>query len=110
MPKETDDELSAAIAAHTQATIALTEATQTLNRLLELRAKETAWLTPKEAAQILGVSDRYLLERIRDNRYRYGTHYVNTSDGGRPNYLVSVAAVKKELTKPPEKRRKSPHS
>jgi hypothetical protein len=100
-----EEKLSEAIAAQTKATIALAEATQALNKLLELQAREAAWLSPKEAAQILGVSDRYLLERIRDNRYRHGTHYINTSDGGRPNYLVSVAAVKKELSKPPEKRK-----
>jgi hypothetical protein len=83
----------------------LTEATRAVERLLAERLQENRWTGIKEAAPRLGVSDRWILERIRRGSYKHGVHFVNTSDGGRPNYLVSVAAIRKELAKPPEKRK-----
>ena len=92
--------------------ITLSEALQAVNQslkaltlVLQRLEDEQAWLPVKEAAPRLGVSDRWILERIRKGSYKHGTHFVNTSDGFRPNYLVSVAAIRKELTKPPEKRK-----
>jgi ATP phosphoribosyltransferase regulatory subunit HisZ len=102
---EENAELIQAIAALTAATNAVTDATAAVKQLLEKQVENAAWLTPKEAASRLGVTDKWILTRIRDGRYKHGTHFVNTSDGDRPNYLVSVGAVRKELVKPPEKRK-----
>jgi hypothetical protein len=88
-----------------QALKSLTEATRTVEKLLNERLQENSWLPIKEAAPRLGVSDRWILEKIRKRYYKHGVHFVNTSDGNRPNYLVSVAAIRKELAKPPEKRK-----
>lgn len=89
----------------TQALQALNTSLQAVLLVLQRLEEERAWLPIKEAAPRLGVSDRWILERIRKRSYKHGVHFVNTSDGDRPNYLVSVAAIRKELTKPPEKRR-----
>jgi hypothetical protein len=102
---EEDSELTQALLALTNATVTLTEAIAVVKQLLEKRVENARWLTTKEAASRLGVKPQWILTRIRDGRYKYGVHFVDTSDGSRPNYLVSVAAVKKELTKPPEKRK-----
>ncbi len=89
----------------TEALQAVNNSLQTLTLVLQRIEEERAWLPIKEAAPRLGVSDRWILERIRRGSYKHGVHFVNTSDGGRPNYLVSVAAIRKELAKPPEKRK-----
>jgi|SRR4028119_1197795 hypothetical protein len=102
---EDDSELTKAAIALADATNALTKAIATVNQLLEKRVEGTAWLTPKEVASRLGVKHQWILTRIRDGRYKHGVHYVDTSDGSRPNYLVSMSAIQKELTKPPEKRK-----
>jgi hypothetical protein len=83
----------------------LKSAIEAVTQVLERLEEERAWLPIKEAAPRLGVSDRWILERIRRGAYKHGVQFVNTSDGGRPNYLVSVAAIHKELSKPPEKRK-----
>jgi hypothetical protein len=84
---------------------ALTEATRAVERLLDEQLQEKRpWIPVKEAASRLGVSHHWILERIRKRYYKYGVHFVNTSDGSRPKYLVSVAAIRRELMKPPEKR------
>jgi hypothetical protein len=98
------DELEA-IKAVTAATISLNSAIQHLSQLLQRRHQEQALLPLEEAAdQLVGVSRDMLLDRIRDGRFKYGVHYVNSSDGERPTYLVKLAAVRAWFDKPPEKR------
>ena len=102
--QEEDSELTQAAIALANATVTLTEAIATVKELLENRIGDSVWLTPRQAATRLGVKPIWILARIRDGRYKLGVHYVNTSDGDRPTYLVSLGAIQKELTKPPEKR------
>jgi hypothetical protein len=102
---EDESELTKAAIALANATVTLTEAIAVVKQILEKRVEGTAWLTPKDAASRLGVNHQWILTRIRDGRYKHGVHFVDTSDGSRPNYLVSMAAIQKELTKPPEKRK-----
>ncbi|HAZ49299.1 MAG TPA: hypothetical protein DCZ55_33835 [Cyanobacteria bacterium UBA11371] len=98
------DELEA-IKAVTAATISLNSAIQHLSQVLQRRHQEQALLPLEEAAeQLVGVSRDMLLDRIRDGRFKYGVHYVNSSDGERPTYLVKLAAVRAWFDKPPEKR------
>jgi hypothetical protein len=89
----------------TEALQAVNSSLQALTLVLQRLEEDRAWLPIKEAAPRLNVSDRWILERIRKRAYKHGVHFVNTSDGDRPNYLVSVAAIRKELAKSPEKRR-----
>jgi hypothetical protein len=100
-----DSELTQAAIALANATVTLTEAIATVKQLLESRVEDSVWLTPRQAATRLGVKPLWILTRIRDGRYKLGVHYVNTSDGDRPTYLVSLGAIQKEMVKPPEKRK-----
>jgi hypothetical protein len=103
--EEKDSELTQAVIALTNATFTLSKAIATMNQVLEKRVQDNAWVTPRQAAERLGVKSQWILTRIRDGRYRHGTHYVDTSDGDRPKYRVSMAAIQKELAKLPEKRK-----
>jgi hypothetical protein len=100
-----NSELTQAVIALANATVTLTEAIATVKQLLESRIEDSVWLTPRLAATRLGVKPIWILARIRDGRYKLGVHYVNTSDGDRPTYLVSLGAIQKEMVKPPEKRK-----
>jgi hypothetical protein len=100
-----DSELTKAAIALANATVTLTEAIATVKELLQNQVSDSVWLSPKQAAARLGVKPISILSRIRDGRYKLGVHYVNTSDGDRPTYLVSLGAIQKEMTKPPEKRK-----
>lgn len=100
-----DSELTQAAIALTNATAALTKAIAAMNKALEKRVQDDAWVTPRQAAARLGVQPLWILARIRDGRYKHGVHYVDTSDGDRPKYRVSVAAIEKELALVPEKRK-----
>jgi hypothetical protein len=103
--QEEDSELTQAAIALANATVTLTEAIATVKELLENRIGDSVWLTPRQAATRLGVKPIWILARIRDGRYKLGVHYVNTSDGDRPTYLVSLGAIQNEMVKPPEKRK-----
>jgi hypothetical protein len=100
-----NSELTKAAIALAQATVTLTEAIATVKELLQNQVSDSVWLSPKQAAARLGVKPISILSRIRDGRYKLGVHYVNTSDGDRPTYLVSLRAIQKEMVKPPEKRK-----
>ncbi len=100
-----NSELTQAVIALANATVTLTEAIATVKQLLESRIEDSVGLTPRLAATRLGVKPIWILARIRDGRYKLGVHYVNTSDGDRPTYLVSLGAIQKEMVKPPEKRK-----
>ena len=103
--EQEDSELTKAAIALANATVTLSQAITTMQQALEKRVESSAWLTPRQAAAHLGVKPLWILTRIRDGRYKLGVHYVNTSDGDRPTYLVSLGAIQKELVKPPEKRK-----
>jgi hypothetical protein len=103
--EEKDSELIQAVIALTNATVILSQAIAAMNKALEKRVQDDAWVTPRVAAARLGVKPQWILTRIRDGRYKHGVHYVDISDGDCPRYRVSVAAIEKELAKPPEKRK-----
>jgi hypothetical protein len=103
--EQEDSELTQAAIALANATVTLSQAITTMQQALEKRVEGSAWLTPRQAAAHLGVKPLWILTRIRDGRYKHGVHYVDTSDGDRPKYRVSMAAIQKELIKPPEKRK-----
>lgn len=73
---------------------------------MSLQQKLNQFLPLEDAAKLVssGVSSEMLRERCKDGRFKYGVHYVNTSDGDRPNYLVKPSAVLKFFEVPPEKR------
>jgi hypothetical protein len=85
------------------------EAQKTLQQCVDLLKQNSSdeWVEPKDFATraSMAVSVRMILERIRDGRLKRGTHYIDTSDGDRPNYLISIQACKTHFMKPPEKRR-----
>ncbi len=85
------------------------EAQKTLQQCVDLLKQNTIdeWVEPKDFATraAMAVSVRMILERIRDGRLQRGIHYIDTSDGERPNYLVCIRACKSHFMKAPEKRR-----
>jgi hypothetical protein len=50
-------------------------------------------------------SARKILDDLKAGFPKHGTHYINTSNGNRPNYAVKVAALRRVYESPPEKRR-----
>ena len=79
-----------------------------LQQLAELRAEktETQWVSLEEGAKALGpaFSARKILDDIKAGYLKYGTHYIDTSNGSRPTYAVKVRALRKVYESPPEKR------
>ena len=80
-----------------------------MQELAMLRAedRETRWVSLEEGASALGpaFSARKILEDLKGGFLKHGTHYINTSNGQRPNYAVKVAALRRVYELPPEKRR-----
>lgn len=68
--------------------------------------QENQWMSLNEAADRLGsgISPEMLKERCTDGRFKYGLHFINTSDGKRSNYLIRVSAVRKYFETDPAKR------
>lgn len=85
------------------------EGQRTLQQCVDLlkQSSRDEWIAPKDfpARAAMAVSSRMILERIRDGRLQKGVHYIDTSDGERPNYLVCVRTCKTHFMKPPEIRR-----
>ena len=79
-----------------------------LQQLAELQAEkaETQWVSLEEGAKALGpaFSARKILEDIKAGYLKYGTHYIDASNGNRPTYAVKVHALRKVYEIPPEKR------
>lgn len=85
------------------------EAQRTLQQCIDL-LKQTStdeWVQPSDFAVRSGmaVSDRQILERIRNGELKQATHWIDVSSGDRPTYLVCVRTLKTHFLKPPEKRR-----
>ncbi|PSM48318.1 hypothetical protein C7Y66_15060 [Chroococcidiopsis sp. CCALA 051] len=53
----------------------------------------------------MAISARSITNRIQDGRLEQGIHWINTSDGDRPTYLICVRTVMEYFKKPPQKRR-----
>jgi len=87
---------------------ALTTAQACLQICEQMRsqAQDNSWVSLQEAAQRLGngISVKMLRSRILNSYFQYGKHYINTSDGERPNYLVRVSSVRKFFETDPAKR------
>ena len=98
--------LTDAIKALASGATALAIAAKQLEGLLKEQVEQNKWMPIASAVErIGGISPKWILARIRDGRYEHGVHYVNVSDGDRPNYLVSVAAIRSEMNKTPEERK-----
>ena len=78
---------------------------QVVSQLL-LQQSENQYLTLDDAAAALGsgISPDMLKERCTDGRFRYGVHFINTSDGKRSNYLIKVGPVRAYFETDPAKR------
>jgi hypothetical protein len=73
--------------------------------LLQTEANENKWVTIESAAAALGdISENMLKQRCEDGRFKYGVHFINSSDGRRGNYFVKVSAVRKFFETDPAKR------
>ena len=87
---------------------ALTTAQACLQICEQMRsqAQDNSWVSLQEAAQRLGngISVKMLRSRIADRHFKHGTHFINTSDGGKANYLVKVSSVRKFFETDPAKR------
>ncbi|MBD2076420.1 hypothetical protein H6F86_21545 [Phormidium sp. FACHB-592] len=72
---------------------------------LKLEASENQYVSLKAASAILGgITSAALRERCKDRRFTYGVHFIDTSDGDRPNYLVKPAALRKYFETDPAER------
>ncbi|MEL6780082.1 MAG: hypothetical protein AAFO06_22845 [Cyanobacteria bacterium J06597_16] len=80
-----------------------------LQQLTDLQSNkaEAQWVSLEEGAKALGsaFSSRKILEDLKNGFLKHGTHYINTSNGQRPNYAVKVSALRRVYESPPEKRR-----
>lgn len=85
------------------------EAQRTQQQLIEVyrRTLTDQWVGTEDFACESGmaISARSITDRIQDGRLEQGIHWINTSDGDRPTYLVCVRTVTEYFKKPPEKRR-----
>lgn len=97
--------LQLAIQATESTSLALRSTLEALNQQRR-QQDEDKWTSLTEAATALGsgFSADMLRERCNDGRFKYGTHFINSSDGPRANYLIRVAAVRKYFETEPEKR------
>ena len=72
-----------------------------LKEVEELRAEKQSdqWITLTAAAKQLGpaFSSRKLAEDIKSGVMEHGTHYVDTSNGSKPNYAVIVVTERELL-------------
>ena len=79
-----------------------------LQQLADIRTEkaETQWVSLDEGAKALGpaFSARKLLDDIKAGYLKYGTHYIDTSNGSRPTYAVKVKLLRKVYEAPPERR------
>ena len=81
-----------------------------LQQLAKFNAEKTEaqWVSLDEGAKALGpaFSSRKLLEDIKAGYLKYGTHYIDTSNGSRPTYAVKVKSLRKIYEAPPERRQR----
>lgn len=85
------------------------EAQRTQQQLIDVyrRTLTDRWVGSDDVACEFGmaISARSITNRIQDGRLEQGIHWINTSDGDRPTYLICVRTVMEYFKKPPQKRR-----
>lgn len=101
-----DREILESLRQSAEAAKATAEACLHVVRLMEKAEQENQYIPLDEAADRLGsgISPEMLKERCTDGRFKYGIHFINTSDGKRGNYLIRVAAVRQYFETDPAKR------
>ncbi len=73
----------------------------------QLKAENTKqYVNLADAVSILGsgFSVSTLQAKCRDGSFKHGKHFINTSNGEKPNYLVNPNEVRKYFETPPERR------
>lgn len=85
------------------------EVQRTQQQLIDVyrRTLTDRWVGSDDFARESGmaISARSITDRIQDGRLEQGIHWINTSDGDRPTYLICVRTVMEYFKKPPQKRR-----
>jgi len=73
----------------------------------QAQVTEQQWVSLEDGAAALGpaFSAAKLREDINAGWLKHGEHYIDTSNGKRPNYAVCVAALRSLYATPPEKRK-----
>ncbi|MEM9806900.1 MAG: hypothetical protein AAF959_16640 [Cyanobacteria bacterium P01_D01_bin.56] len=86
----------------------LNQAIAQLMEELQAEKSENQWLSLEDGAKVLGpvFSARKILDDIKAGYLKYGTHYIDTSNGNRPTYAVKVRALRKVYESLPEKRQR----
>ncbi|NEZ65171.1 hypothetical protein D0962_20735 [Leptolyngbyaceae cyanobacterium CCMR0082] len=90
----------------------LNQAIAQLMAELQAEKSENQWSSLEDGAKALGpiFSARKILDDIKAGYLKYGTHYIDTSNGNRPTYAVKVKALRKVYENLPEKRQRyRPH-
>jgi len=79
--------------------------TKTLERFNENLDKDR-WVPISQLPSYLGDGFRPYIVRskIRNGEFQYGVHYIDTSNGQKPNYLVNPLEVERYYRVPPEYR------
>lgn len=70
-------------------------------------SRKDEWVSTKDACAMLGTgfSPDILRSKIELGLFEYNTHYRDTSDGDRPNYVFKVRAIEEYFATPPEQRK-----
>jgi hypothetical protein len=73
----------------------------------QAQASEQQWVSLEDGATALGpvFSAAKIREDINAGWLKHGVHYIDTSNGKRPNYAVRVAALRTLYATPPEQRK-----
>lgn len=94
-----------AIRAAAQSNIQIGQALLRALEQAELDRQENQWISLEAAAAQLGeISAAMLKQRCKDGRFKHGIHFINTSDGDRPEYLVKLSAVRRYFETDPARR------
>lgn len=74
--------------------------------VLEKDLNKNCWVSPSQIPEILGsgFSSGMVRNLIRSGELTYGVHYLNTSNGEKPNYLVNPLQIERYFLVPPEYR------
>ncbi|MBP0006198.1 MAG: hypothetical protein J7642_21190 [Cyanobacteria bacterium SBC] len=83
---------------------ALQQSAAALRQAIEAIRAESEFVSVAEAAERLNTSVRWVRAQIAKGWWKHGREYRDTSNGDRPNYQICVAAVRRWLETPPEKR------
>lgn len=99
------DELSAI----NQVLITTQQALAALAQMIAQKQQQTTeqqWVSLEDGAAALGpaFSAAKLRDDINNGWLKHGIHFIDTSNGKRPNYAVCVAALRSLYKTPPEQR------